>query len=62
MSQCVRGGLTFFSSGSAPSRIVPSMPFLHGHFDGTSASSAKGTSKISPLSVRYWTIRRGARS
>ena len=29
MSQCVRGGLTFFGSGRSPSSRVPSRPFLH---------------------------------
>ena len=51
MSQWVRGGLAFFSSGAAPSSRVPSMPFLHGHFDGISASSANGTSKISQVGI-----------
>lgn len=63
MSQCVRAGLPFFSSGPSPSTSSACAPHtLHSHSGGISASTENGISKRWPFWHAYSTAWRGARS
>ena len=63
MSQCVRGGLTFFGSGRSPSMRCAAEPqTLHSQVGGRSASAANGTAKRCPRGQSNCASRRGASS